>query len=190
MTSCPGMPFCHEFGLTKLLSPFSVKKHPIHYFRSKTHVLGGFAPFGCRKCTVATSVPRMPLWHEFRPMKLCLRFSTKMHPTHYVWSKAHVLGGFAPFGCRKYTVAKSGPGMPFGHEFVLMKLLSSFTAKTHPIHYFRFKTHNLGGFAPFRCSKCTVAKSVSWDAVWARVRANGTIFEFSCQNASNPLLLV
>jgi hypothetical protein len=113
-----------------------------------------------------------------------------MHPTHYVWSKAHVLGGFAPFGCRKYTIAKSGPGMPFGHEFVLMKLLSSFTAKTHPIHYFRFKTHNLCGFAPFRCSKCTVAKSVSWDAVWARVRANGTIFEFSCQNASNPLLLV
>src|SRR6185503_17556775 len=46
------MPFCREFGPTKLLSSFLAKKHPIHNFRSKTHVLGGFAPFGCRKCTL------------------------------------------------------------------------------------------------------------------------------------------
>jgi len=132
---------------------------PIHYFRPKAHVLGSFAPFGCCKCTIAKSDPMMLFWHEFRPMKLCLIFSAKMHPTHYVWSKAHVLGSFAPFGCHKYTVAKSGPGMPFGHEFGPMKLLSSFTAKTHPIHYFRYKTHNLGGFAPFHYSKYTIAKS-------------------------------
>ena len=108
---------------------------------------------------VAKSDPRMPFYYEFRPMKLFSRFSAKMHPIHSVWSKAHVLASVVPFGCRKYTVSKSGHGMPFGHEFRPMKLLSSFTAKTHPIHYLRSKTHVLGGFAPFGCRKCTVAKS-------------------------------
>jgi hypothetical protein len=99
---------------------------PIHFFRPKSHVLGSLP--------VAKSDPRMPFWHEFRPMKLFSRFSAKMHPIHYVWSNAHVLGGFAPFGCRKYNVAKSGPRMSFGHEFGPMKLLTSFSAKTHPMH--------------------------------------------------------
>ena len=134
--------------------------HPIHYFRSKTHVLGGFAPFGCRKCTVAKSGPRMSFWHEFRPTKLFSRFSTKMHPIHYVRSETYVLDGFASFGCRKCTVATSGPGMPFCHKFGPTKLLSSFLAKKHPIHNFRSKTYVLGGFAPFGCRKCTVATSV------------------------------
>jgi len=63
-------------------------------------------------------------------MKPFSRFSAKMHPIHYVWSKVDILGGFAPFGCCKHTVAKSGPGMPYGLEFGPMKLLLSFTAKT------------------------------------------------------------
>src|SRR6185436_18897586 len=151
--SGPGMPFGHDSGPMKLFLSFSDKTHPIYYFRTKTHVLGGFPPFGCRKCSVVKSDPRMPFSHEFRPMKFFSRFSAKMHPIHYVWSKAHVLGGFAPFGCRKYTVAKSGPRMPFGQEFGPMKLLTSFSAKTHPMHYFRSKTHVLGGFAPFACCK-------------------------------------
>ena len=75
--SGPGIPFWHEFGLTKLLSSFLAKMHPIHYFRSKTHILGGFAPFVCSKCTVAKSVPRMPFWHESRPTKLFSSFSAK-----------------------------------------------------------------------------------------------------------------
>ena len=129
-----GMPFWHEFAPTKLLSRSLAKMQPIHFFRPKSHVLGSFAPFGCSKCIVAKSDPRMPFWHEFRPMKLFSRFSAKMHPIHYVWSKAHVLGGFVPFGCRKYNVAKSGPRMPFGHEFGPMKLLTSFSAKSNPIH--------------------------------------------------------
>ena len=128
--SGPGMPFWHEFGLTKLLSSFLAKTHPIHYFWSKTHILGGFAPFVCRKCTVPKSDPRMPFWHDFRPMKPFSRFSSKMHPIHYVWSKAHILRGFAPFGCCKHTVAKSSPGMLYGLEFGPIKLLLSFTAKT------------------------------------------------------------
>ena len=70
-------------------------------------------------------------------MKLLSRFSAKMHPIHSVWSKAHVLGGFAPFGSRKCTVAKSGPGMPFGHELGPMELFLSFPEK-------RIQTTTLG----------------------------------------------
>ena len=125
------MPFWHEFGPTKLLSCFSAKAHPIHDFRSKTHVLGGFEPFGSRKYTVAKSGPEMPFGHEFGPMKLLSSFTAKTHPIHYFRFKTHNLGGFAPFHYSKYTIAKSGPGMPFGHGFGPMKQFLSFPAKTH-----------------------------------------------------------
>jgi len=160
------MPFGHEFGPMKLLSSFSAKTHPIHYLRSNTHILGGFAPLGCSKCNVAKSGPGMPFWHEFGPMKLFLSFLAKTHPIHYFRSKTHVLGGFAPFGCCKYTIAKSGPRMPFWHEFRTTKLFSRFSTKTHPIHYVRSKTHVLGGFAPFGSSKCSFAKSSPGMPFW------------------------
>ena len=138
---------------------FSAKMHPTHYVWCKAHVLGGFAAFGGRKYTTAKTGPGMPFGHEFGPMKLLSSFSVKTHPIHYFRSKTHILGGFAPFVCRKSTVVKSGPGMPFWHGFGPTKLFSSFKTKTHPIHYFRSKTHILGGFAPFVCRKCTVPKS-------------------------------
>ena len=149
--SGPRMPFGHEFGPMKVLSSFTAKTHPIHYLRSKTHVLGGFAPFGCRKCTVAKLGPRMPFGHEFGPMKLFLSFSAKTHPIHYFRSKTHVLGGFAPFVCRKNTIANSSPRMPFWHGFRPLKFFSRFFAKMHPIHYVWSKAHVLGGVAPFGC---------------------------------------
>src|SRR6185312_1181483 len=154
------MPFGHEFGTMKLLSSFSAKTHPIHYLRSKSHILGAFAPFGCSKCNIAKSGPRMPFGHEFGPMKLFLSFPAETHPIHYFRSKTHVLDGFAPFGCCKCTVAKSGPRMPIWHEFRPTKLFSRFSTKMLPIHYVRSETHVLGGFAPFGSSKCSLAKSI------------------------------
>ena len=155
--------------------------HPIHYFRSKTHILGGFAPFVCSKCTVAKSVPRLLFWHESRPTKLFSSFSAKTHPIHYVQSKTHVLCVFAPFGYRKCTFAKSVPWMPFWHEFGPMKLLSSFSAKTHPIHNFWSKTHILGGFAPFVCRKCTVPKSDPRMPFWHDFRPMKPFSRFSAK---------
>ena len=113
----------------KLLSRFSAKMHPILYVWSKAHVLGGFAPFGSRKCTVAKSGPGMLFGHELGPMKLFLSFPDKTHPIHYFRSKTHVLGGFPPFGCRKFSVVKSGPRMPFWHEFGPTKLFRDFLPK-------------------------------------------------------------
>ena len=42
---------------------------PINYFRSKTYVLGGFAPFCCRTRPVAKISIRVHLKHEFVPPK-------------------------------------------------------------------------------------------------------------------------
>ena len=135
------MPFRHESRPTKVFSSFFAKTHPIHYVQSKSHVLCVFAPFGYCKCTFAKSGPGMPFRHELGPMKLFLSFPDKTHPIHYFRSKTHVLGGFPPFGCRKCSVVKSGPMMLFWHEFRPTKLLSCFSAKAHPIHDFRSKTH-------------------------------------------------
>jgi len=151
--SGPGMPFGHELRPMKLFLSFPDKMHPIHYFRSKTHVLGGFPPFGCRKCSIVKSGPRMPFWHEFGPTKLLSCFSAKAHPIHNFRPKTHILGGFTPFVCCMCTVAKSVPKMSFWHEFRPMKLFLSFSAKMHPIHHVRSKTHVLCGFAPFGCRK-------------------------------------
>jgi hypothetical protein len=38
----------HEFSPPELFLRFSQRTCPIHYFRSKTHVWGGFAQFRCR----------------------------------------------------------------------------------------------------------------------------------------------
>ena len=182
------MTFWHEFRPMNFFLRFSAKMHPIHYVWSKAHVLGGFVPFGCRKYNVAKSGPRMPFGHEFGPMKLLTSFSAKSHPIHYFRSKTHVLGGFPPFGCRKCSVVKSGPRMPFWHEFRPTNFFSRFSTKTHPIHYIRSETHVLGGFAPFGSSKVQLCQIGSWDTVLAWVWADQTIVEFFGQNASNPLL--
>ena len=180
------MPFGHEFGPMKLFLSFPAKTHPIHHFRYKNHVLGGFAPFGCCKCTVAKSGPRMPFWHEFRPTKLFRDFlpkriqSTTLGLKLMFWVVSHHLVA------AKCSFAKSGPGIPFLHEFGLTKLLSSFLAKMHPIHYFRSKTHILGGFAPFVCSKCTVVKSVPRLLFWHESRPTKLFSSFSAKT-SNPL---
>jgi len=56
----------------------------------------------------------------------------KVQNSHFGW--------FCTICWNKCTIAKSGPGMPFGLEFGSMKLFLSYPAKTHPIHYFRSKT--------------------------------------------------
>ena len=108
---------------------FLVKTHAIHYFRSKAYVLAGFAPFGCRKCTIRHRVLGCRFATSSGRRNYCRVFWPKKHPFHNFTSKTHVLGRFAPFGCGKCTVATSVPRMPFCHEFEPTKLLSSSWSK-------------------------------------------------------------
>ena len=89
--------------------------------------------------------------HEFLPPKPFLCFSQRTCPIHYFRSKTHVLGGFTQFRCRTSPIPKTGVGVHTKHEFLPQEPFLYFSQRTCPLHYFRSKTHALGGFAQFRC---------------------------------------
>ena len=90
--------FWHEFGLTKLLSSFLAKTHLIRYFWSKTHILGGFAPFGSSKsaalpnrvlgCRFHTGSGRRNYYRVFHPKRIQ---STTLGPKLTFWVVSHHL---------------------------------------------------------------------------------------------------
>ena len=106
----------------------------MHSFRSKTHILGIFTPFRCSKTSV---------W--FR--------TTKFR------SKTHVLGGFTPFHCSTWPIVKISIGVHLMHEFMPPKPFLVLSQRTSRIHYFRSKTHVLGGSMPFCSRTWHVAKT-------------------------------
>ena len=73
----------HEFVP---LEPF----RPIHYFRSKIHVLDGFPPFWCRTWPVAKISIGAHLKHEFVPRKPFLVWWQRTCAIHSFRSKTHV----------------------------------------------------------------------------------------------------
>jgi hypothetical protein len=68
---------------------------PIHYFRSKTHVWGGFAQFRFRTSPIPKTGIGVHTKHDFLPPEPFLRLSQRTCPIHYFRSKTHVWGGFA-----------------------------------------------------------------------------------------------
>jgi hypothetical protein len=65
---------------------FSQRTCPIHYFRSKTHVWGGFTLYRCR----TSPIPKTGVGvHEFSPPEPFLRFSQRTCPIHYFRSKTN-----------------------------------------------------------------------------------------------------
>jgi hypothetical protein len=90
---------------------FSQRTCPIHYFRSKTHVLGGFAQFRCRTSPIPKTGVGVHSKHKFLPPEPFLRFSQQTSPLNYFRSETHVLGGFSQFRCRTLTIPKTGVGV-------------------------------------------------------------------------------
>ena len=120
----------HEFMPPK---PFLILSQPTHYFRSKTHVLGGSMPFLSRTRHVAKTDIEANLMHEFMPLELFLVFLQQTCTIHYFRSKTQVLGGFAPFCCRTQPAAKISIGVHLMHEFVPQKPFS-FLAATNMLN--------------------------------------------------------
>jgi hypothetical protein len=87
---------------------FSQRTCLIHYFRSKTHVWGGFAQFRCRMSPILKTGVGVHTKHEFFPPKPFLRFSQRTCLIHYFRSKTHVWGGFPQFRCRTSPIPKTG----------------------------------------------------------------------------------
>jgi hypothetical protein len=118
----------HEFSPPEPFLRFLQRTCPIHYFRSKTHVWGGFAQFRCRTSPISKTGVGVHTKHEFSPPEPFLRFAQRTCPIHYFRSKAHVWGGFAQFRCRTSPIPKTGVGVHTSTSFC------------HPSHIFVF--HN------------------------------------------------
>jgi hypothetical protein len=116
----PPEPFLH----------FSQRTCPIHYFRSKTHVWGGFTQFGCRTSPIPKTGVGVHSKHKFLPPEAFLRFSQETCPLNYFRSKTHVLGGFAQFRCCTSTIPKTGVGVHKSTSFC------------HQNHFFFFRNEH------------------------------------------------
>jgi hypothetical protein len=110
----------HEFSPPEPFLRFSQRTCPFHYFRSKTHVWGGFAQFRCRTSPIPKIGVGVHTKHEFSRPEPFLRFSQRTCPIHYFRFKTHVWGGFAQFRCRTSPIPKTGVGciqsMSFRHR--------------------------------------------------------------------------
>jgi hypothetical protein len=107
----------HEFLPPEPFLRFSQRTCPIHYFRSKTHVWGGFAQFHCRTSPIPKTGVGVHTKHEFLPPEQFLHFSQQTYPIHYFRSKTHVWGGFAQFRCRTLPIPKTGVGVHTSTSF-------------------------------------------------------------------------
>src|SRR5688572_18014955 len=157
------------------------------YFRSKTHVWGGFAQFRCRTSPILKTVVGVHTKHEFLPPEPFLRFSQRSCPIHCFRYKNHVWGGFAQFRCHTSPIPKTGVRLHTKHEFLPPEPFLRFSQRTCPIHYFRSKTHVWGGFSQFRCRTSPFQKT-GVACYKARVFATLTISSFFATNMPNPLL--
>jgi hypothetical protein len=67
----------HEFLPPEPFLRFSQRTCPIHYFRSKTHVWGGFVQFRSRTSRIPKTGVGVHTKHEFLPPEPFLRFSQR-----------------------------------------------------------------------------------------------------------------
>jgi hypothetical protein len=171
----------HEFSPPEPFLRFSQRTCPIRYFRSKTHVWGGFAQFRCRTSPIPKTGVGVHTKHEFSPPEPFLRFAQRTCPIHYFRSKTHVWGGFAQFRCRTSPIPKTGVGVhtstSFCHRNHLFVFRNEHAQSTTlgPKLMFRVVSRNfVAGRHPFR-------KQVS-GCIQARVFASGTISSFFTTN--------
>jgi hypothetical protein len=73
----------HEFLPPEPFLRFSQRTCPIHYFRSKTHVWGGFTQFRCRASPIPKTGVGVHSKHKFLPAEPFLCFSQRTCPLHY-----------------------------------------------------------------------------------------------------------
>jgi hypothetical protein len=176
----------HEFLPLEPFLRFSERTCPIHYFRSKTHVWGGFTQFRCR----TSPIPKTGVG---------VHTSTSFcHRNHFfVFRNEHAqsttLGPKLMFGVvsRNFVVAR--------HAFRKRVWCIQSTSFCHRNHFFVFRNEHaqsttLGPKHMFRvvsrnfiASRHPFRKWVS-GCIQAQVFATGTISSFFATNMPNPLL--
>jgi hypothetical protein len=137
---------------------FSQRTCLIHYFRSKTHVWGGFAQFRGR----TSPIPKMGVGVHTSTSFCHRNHFFVLHNEH---AQSTNLGTKLMFGVvSRNFVAARHPFRKRVSGFIQSTRLSPdqflrFSQRTCPIHYFRSKTHVSGGFAEFRCRTSPIPKT-------------------------------
>jgi hypothetical protein len=149
----------HEFLPPKPFLRFSQRTCPIHYFRSKTHVLGGFAQFRCRTSPIPKTCVGV---HK----STCFGNQNHFFVFHNEHAQSTTLGPKLMFGVvsRNFVAArhpfrKRVSGCIQSTSFCHRNNFVVFRKETCPLNYFSSKTHVLGGFAQFRCRTSPIPKT-------------------------------
>jgi hypothetical protein len=177
----------HEFLPPEPILRFSQRTFPILYFRSKTHVWGGFALYRCRPSPIPKTGVRVHTMHEFLPPEPFLRFSQRTCPIHYFRSKTHIWGGFAQFRSRTSPIPKMGVGCIQSMSFRRRNQFFVFRYE-HAQSTTLGKNSYLGWFRAISLRDVTHSKNGCRGAYKARLFATGTISSFFATNILNPLL--
>jgi hypothetical protein len=178
----------HEFSPPESFLHFSQRTCPIHYFRSKTHVWGGFAQFRCHTSPIPKMGVGVHTKHEFSPLEPFLCFAQRTCPIHYFRSKTHVWGGFPHFRCRTSPIPKMGVGVHTNHEFSPPEPFRRFLQRTCLIHNFRSKTHVWVVSRNFVAARHPFRKRVLGCIQSTSFRHRNHFFIFRNEHAQSPTL--
>jgi hypothetical protein len=102
--------FCHR----NHFFVFSQRTCPIPYFRSKTHVWGGFTQFRCRMSPISKTGVGVHTKHEFLNF---LVFRNEHAESTTLGKNSCLGGGFAQFRCRTSPIPKTGVGVHTSTSF-------------------------------------------------------------------------
>ena len=122
--SCIEVHLMHEFLPLEPFLVFQQRTCPMHYFRSKTHVFEGFAPFFRRTRHVAETSIDVHLIECFKIVGLQTYYLKDFNALLQIQNS--YLGNFTPFRCSRTSV-------------------------WFRTTYFLSKTRVSGGFTPFHC---------------------------------------
>jgi hypothetical protein len=167
---------------------FSQRTCPIHYFRYKTHVWGGFAQFRCRTSPSPKMGVGVHTKHEFFATGTISSFFCNEHAQSTALGPKHMFGWFRAISLPHVTHSENGCRGAYKHEFSPPEPFLRFSQRTCPIHYFRSKTHVWGWFRAISLPHVTHSENGCRGAYKAREFATGTISSFFATNMPNPLL--
>jgi hypothetical protein len=104
----------HEFLTPEPILRFSQQTCPIHYFRSKTHVWGGFAQFRCSTSTIPKTGVGVHTKHKFLHFFV---FRNK-HAQSSTLGKNSCLGWLRAISLPHVTNSENGCRGAYKHEFL------------------------------------------------------------------------
>jgi hypothetical protein len=159
---------------------FSQRTCPVHYFRSKTHVRGGFAQFRCSTSPILKTGIGVHTNHEFLQPEPFLCCSQRTCPIHNLRSKTNVWGAFAQFRCRMSPIPKTGIRVHTKHEFMPAEPFLRFSQRT-------CQNSCLGWFREISLPHVTHSEN-RYRVHTNSVFVTRTISSFFATNMRNPLL--